>query len=57
MIERIKIKKGSMIVLRTIALMQERQVEEIVNKFKAVFPDVEVFFPGMNEILILEPEE
>lgn len=46
-----------MIVLRTNAPMQDRQVEDIVAKFKAVFPDVELFLPGMNEILILEPEE
>lgn len=57
MIERVKIKKGSMIVMRTTAPMQAAQVEEVVAKFKAVFPGVELLLPGQNEIFILEPEE
>jgi hypothetical protein len=56
MIEVQKVKKGSLIVLRTRQILPDKLVEEITEKLKQVFPECEVLLPNGAELTILEAE-
>lgn len=57
MFERIKLKKGDVIVVKTAKPLPEEVLGKVANSMKAVFPDNEVFFPNGSEIAIIEVEK
>jgi hypothetical protein len=54
MIERVKLKKGDVIVVNTKNSLSTDAAEAVVRKFKEAFPDNEVMLPNGAEIFILE---
>ena len=57
MFERIKLKKGDVIVVKTSRPLPDRAVEEIVAGFKKAFPDNEILLPQGAKISIIEQAE
>lgn len=56
MIERIKLKKSDVIVLKTTAPMPEQLAEKVLAELNKMFPDNEVLMPNGAELIIIERE-
>lgn len=56
MIERIKLKKGDVVVLTTKQPMPEIMAERVLASLNKMFPDNEVLLPNGAELIIFERE-
>lgn len=56
MVSTIKLKKGSIVVLKTPAPLPEVMAEKVLAELKKMFPDNEVMLPNGAELIIIEPE-
>lgn len=56
MFERIKLKRGDVLVIETTSSLPEEVIAKVSESIKKVFPDNEVFFPNGAKVSIIEVE-
>lgn len=56
MVSTIKLKKSSVVVLKTPNPMPEAMAEKVLAELKKMFPDNEVLLPNGAELIIIEQE-
>jgi Mrp family chromosome partitioning ATPase len=56
MIKKVKLKKGSVIVVTTPNRMPAEMAEKVIKELREMFPDNKVLMPNGAEIIILEQE-
>lgn len=54
--ERIVLKKGEVLMIETKDSLPDKVASEIRDKFKEIFPDIEVFIPNGAKVTILSAE-
>jgi hypothetical protein len=56
MLSIVTLKKGSVVVVKTVHPLPEEKADRLLTELKKVFPDNEVLLPNGAEIIIIEPE-
>ena len=56
MVTTVKLKKGSVVVLKTVNPMPEAMANKVLAELQRMFPDNDVLLPNGAEIIILEQE-